>query len=55
MQITSPSFGRWTAHVTDYFTGADQKILERLVKMTFLGEIETAIRLGISFGLVTWG
>lgn len=30
----------------DHFTTADQGILARLVKITFLGEVETVVRLG---------
>ena len=42
--------------MTDYFIAADQKIPEQLVKNIFLGEIETAIRLGITplFGDLTY-
>lgn len=37
-------------HVTDYLIGADQKVSDRAVKITFLGEDEAvAIRLGIKF------
>ena len=31
------------AYVADYFTGADQKIPDQLVKTTFLGEVITTI------------
>lgn len=33
--------------MTDYLIGADQKILDRSVKMTFVGVVESTIRLGI--------
>lgn len=35
------------AHLTDDFIGADQKMLERPAKAAFLGEVETAVRLGM--------
>ena len=35
------------AHMTDYLIGADQKILDWLIKTVFLGENATAIRSGI--------
>lgn len=38
----------------DYLTGADQKIHNWLVKSAFLGEVETAVKLGIKPSLVTW-
>lgn len=34
-------------HVTDYFLGTDQKIPDWLIKITFLGKVETAIKLDI--------
>ena len=33
----------------EHFTTVDQKILDWLIKITFLGEIETAIGLDIKF------
>ena len=35
------------AHVTDYLIGALGKFPDHTVKITCLGEVETAIRLGI--------
>lgn len=37
------------AHQAYYLRGAGQKILDRLIKITFLGEAEAAIKLGIKF------
>ena len=36
-----------TLHRTDYLTDADQKIPNWSIKITFLVEIETAIKLGV--------
>ena len=36
----------WT-HVTNYLTGADQKIPDWLAKTAFLREVEASVRLGI--------
>ena len=44
MQITLSS------SVPDYFIGSHQKITDWLVKTTFVGEVETAITLGIKPG-----
>ena len=46
-------WGMERAHVTDW---CDQKIPDSVVKNTFLGEVETAIRLGIKaqFGDLAW-
>ena len=40
--------------LTDFLIGADQKIPNWLIKITFLEEVETAIRSGIksSFGIM---
>ena len=35
------------SHLTAYLIGADQKIPNRLIKITFLGKVETAIKLDI--------
>ena len=35
---------------TDYLTNADKKLPDWLVKTTFLGQVETAIKLGIKPG-----
>ena len=35
------------AHLTSYLIGADQKIPNRLIKTTFLGKVETAIKLDV--------
>ena len=40
-------WGIGRARVADDLTGADQKIPDRLVKTTFLGNVETAVRLVI--------
>ena len=32
------------AHVTDYQIGASQKLPDRGIRFTFLGEVETAVR-----------
>ena len=46
--MTSFSFGWWKrAYVADYLIGADQKIPDWQVKSAFLGEVVTAIKLGI--------
>lgn len=39
MQIAFSSYGelRGSAHVTEYLIGVDQKILDQLIKVTFLG------------------
>lgn len=37
-----------------YFTGAYQKIPDWQVKITFLGEVNRAVRLGIALGLMIW-
>ena len=41
-------------HMVDNLTGADQKIPDLLVKFTFLGQVETAVKSGIKsmFGLI---
>lgn len=41
------------AQVTDYLTGIDQKILDWLIKITFLENVEVVIRLDIKsrFGI----
>ena len=36
------------AYAREYLIGADQKIPNWLVKATFLGEVESAVTLGIS-------
>lgn len=41
-------WGQERAHVTDCLIGADQKIPDRLVKTTFLGEVESSARSGIN-------
>lgn len=42
------------AHVTDYYIGVDQKIPDWLIKVMFLGEVETVVRSGIKsrFGIM---
>ena len=35
------------AHMPDYLIGTDQKIPEWLIKLTFLGKVETATRSGV--------
>ena len=35
------------AHLTDYFTGVDQKISDWLMKVMFMSNVEAAIRSGI--------
>jgi len=35
------------AHLTSYLIGADQIIPNRLIKITFLGKVETAIKLDV--------
>ena len=41
--------------MTDYLTGADQKIPNWLIKLTFPVKVETAIKLGIkTLCLVSW-
>ena len=42
-----PLLGWQVSYQVDYITSADQVILEWLVKITFLGEAETAIRISI--------
>lgn len=41
------------AHVTDYIIGADQKIPEWLIRITFLGKVKTTSKSGIKsrFGM----
>ena len=41
--------GGWIerAHVTDNLIGADKKVLDYLIKITFLVQVETAVSLGI--------
>lgn len=51
----SPSFrGRQRVRQAGYLTTADQVIPDGLVKITFLGEAESAIKLVLSLGLLTW-
>ena len=43
----------------EHFITVDQKILDQLIKITFLGEAETAITIGIKYwfgdvGLAKW-
>ena len=42
------------AHMTDYLTNANQKILDWWTKITFPGKAETAVRSGIKsrFGIM---
>lgn len=56
MKIVSSS-SRWMrrAHMIDYLTGVDQKISVWLIKIIFLGKIETAIRSGIKARICTMG
>lgn len=45
MQIASCRWGwGWRGLTTDYLTGADQKIPDWLIKIMFLGKVETAVR-----------
>lgn len=53
MQITSSSFGGWEG-AWGRLIWADQKIPHWPINPTFLGEVETAIRLGIKSSLGTW-
>ena len=39
---------------TDDLVGADQKIPDWLIKITFLVKVETAVRLVLNLGLVLW-
>ena len=54
MHSSSGGRGNRKAHVTDYLTGADQKIPDWPTKITFLGKAETKIRSGIKsrFGIL---
>lgn len=42
-----PLWGWQMSYQVDYITSADQVILEWLIKITFLGEAETAVRISI--------
>lgn len=56
-QINSSSFGEWKrVYVANYLISADQKILDWLLKTTFLEKVESRIRLGIKpwFGDMGW-
>ena len=44
---SSSSVGTERDHMTDYLIGEDRKIPAWLIKITFLGKVETAIRSGI--------
>lgn len=40
------------AHITDYPVMLDQKVADWLVKIIFLGEVDTTIGSGIKFGIM---